>query len=931
MMNNTPRYKANETVSENYSRVDKKIREADRNFRANIAKLEDLGRGLVSWNIIGYLRTFVELLMIKVTADSKDPDPDDQTVNKEARNKCQKDARLRLFYEFHALLQKSVSHYIHSQEEAERLMLKYYSNLVEIRQWMKEKYSFAILDYLDEYPLNLDKEQQEFQKAVAQLIETFEGHYFEASDSEVCYIKQVKPFVVNGKIYYELTYFKARDKVSKFDHEIAFTKCKIFDNYATRLFYTERYMDFHGNTTRLRIVGNYTVEIRPCEINNFAQVFNLATDVQKNNPEYKRLMEVIKNNRLSLTELVSSDGAFYENIRAMVTDGVSQPVIFGILDRSRNFIIKRLPGYKVLAYLLYRLNNVTIKRQIFKSGTCDLLTGLKLQYGCKPFDEMPFCTSLIKHNPAFIDLINALETDNREHELFARYLKDRIENTGEIFIPEKEILNNTQFTDIRLLMQRYNEKLYYQHENRKIDIFKDKYYYIKEYVDHCSYILSRLQALSATGIELFRQEADQWLAQNQDIIDDPKKKIIIGKMFDGSQVLLICGAAGTGKTTLLKYIADIYKTQQIVFLANTHAAVNNLSQKIKTENKETENYDFITISKFNNSYAQTEADLLIIDECSTISNRDMYDLLNKHKFRGLILVGDVCQIEAINFGNWFSFAKKALSTNSVFELESPYRTSKDILVKVWNEVRTNERATLEIMLKGNILESLSSNIFNREGNDEIVLCHNYDGFYGINNFNKIMQDRNHSRSVVWDKKIFKINDPILFNECMRFNPIIHNNVKGRIADFEVNGDTITFIIEVYDNIADNDSRIKNFRIIDHAAQNSTLIAFDVNRLDSYDQDDEDESSIVPFQVAYAVSIHKAQGLEYESVKLVISDESLKYITHDIFYTAITRSKNRLKIYCSPELGTRVLKGLKPKDINKDFYLLQDFMHPKRGG
>ena len=63
-----------------------------------------------------------------------------------------------------------------------------------------------------------------------------------------------------------------------------------------------------------------------------------------------------------------------------------------------------------------------------------------------------------------------------------------------------------------------------------------------------------------------------------------------------------------------------------------------------------------------------------------------------------------------------------------------------------------------------------------------------------------------------------------------------------------------------------------------------------------DEDDDSSDAVVPFQVAYAVSIHKAQGLEYDSVKIVISNEVEEMISHNIFYTAITRAKEKLKIY-----------------------------------
>lgn len=67
-------------------------------------------------------------------------------------------------------------------------------------------------------------------------------------------------------------------------------------------------------------------------------------------------------------------------------------------------------------------------------------------------------------------------------------------------------------------------------------------------------------------------------------------------------------------------------------------------------------------------------------------------------------------------------------------------------------------------------------------------------------------------------------------------------------------------------------------------------------------------TVVPFQVAYAVSIHKAQGLEYRSVKIVITNETEERITHNIFYTAITRAKENLKIYWSPETEKKVYWG-----------------------
>ena len=79
------------------------------------------------------------------------------------------------------------------------------------------------------------------------------------------------------------------------------------------------------------------------------------------------------------------------------------------------------------------------------------------------------------------------------------------------------------------------------------------------------------------------------------------------------------------------------------------------------------------------------------------------------------------------------------------------------------------------------------------------------------------------------------------------------------------------------------------------------------------RDNDSSNTIVPFQVAYAVSIHKAQGLEYNSVKIIITNEIEELITHNIFYTAITRAKEKLKIYWTPESEQHVLESLEKRN------------------
>jgi exodeoxyribonuclease V alpha subunit len=60
-------------------------------------------------------------------------------------------------------------------------------------------------------------------------------------------------------------------------------------------------------------------------------------------------------------------------------------------------------------------------------------------------------------------------------------------------------------------------------------------------------------------------------------------------------------------------------------------------------------------------------------------------------------------------------------------------------------------------------------------------------------------------------------------------------------------------------------------------------------------------SIAGLEPAYAVTVHKGQGSEYESVLLILpSDAEHRLLTRQIVYTAITRAKRRVIIYGSAE-------------------------------
>lgn len=762
--------------------------------------------------------------------------------------------------------------------------------------------------------MNTDTELSDYYEKIAERIEYPSPYKYPVRYNDRYYVQKVKPFFVNQRIYYEVTFTAANANISKFDRVIAFTQYEITDNYAVKF-------SIHNDTIRILdkdmsilVIDGYEESIRPCEWENLSEIFGPRVKYSASSNEYKDLMYFLSTVKMSLTELVSSEQEYYDYVKLQITVRAQSTKICELLDKCRDIIISGKPGTNILRYLLHKMNNRVIKWQIWNEQ-CGGLSNLYLSYGCIPFNQMPYCTSLRQHNPRIYDLFESIPIGGHEHELFARYIKNNTEIEGQLFTSKTDIEG---FDNINVLIKKYNDALYYKHTNRRLEEFNN-YIYIKGYAEDSTKIIKKLQELASSGVPQYTASVNSWILRESYNIDDDSKKEAIRQMFTNSHVALIYGSAGTGKSTLIKHISNFWADKDKIYLANTHPAVDNMRRKVTASKSE-----YSTIAKFlSKKNYKTDCDILFIDECSTVSNDDMRCVLEKAKFKLLVLVGDIYQIESIYFGNWFSITQKFVPKTSIYELTHPYRTTNNDLLTVWDRVRKLDDAILEPLVKNGHVARLDESIFENSEDDEIILCLNYDGLYGINNINRFLQNSNPNESVVWGINTYKVGDPILFNESNIFSPLIHNNSKGKIVGIRPGEQQIWFAIELDESINGIDAWGYNFELNGESDTGNSIITFSVNKYRSTDEDDDvNDSTIVPFQVAYAVSIHKAQGLEYDSVKIVITNETEERITHSIFYTAITRAKNKLKIYWSPETEQSVLSRLEIKNLNRDAYLLE---------
>ena len=450
--------------------IDKAIFDTDKAICKNIAAIDTLDRGFWSQNILSQLRNFVEYIAQKVYSNKSDIDPNNYAIKNNALDYIKTQGRFRFISKFHSLLQKSVSHYTFDEGGSERLMLKYYEYLVRIKIFLKTDYNIDVLSNLESFPLNLDSNLSEYYEKIGDRIAFPSSNASRDSYNDRAYIEKIKPFFVGHKIFYEVTFTIANDHVSKFDRIIAFTKFDISDNYAVKLSLHNDVINIVGKMMPIKIIDSWEVSIRPCELYNFAKILGREdNEIRSSQIEYRELMSFLTSSNMNLIEIVTSPDAYYSFIKQRCTNKSKTTPIFNCLDLVRELVKVSAPGANVIRYLLYKMNNTIIKKQN-NFDKCPFLSNLKLLWGCAPFDNMPFATSLVEHNPRLYDLIECIDYREREHEFLARKVHTNAEQNGVLFTPIKDL---SCFDNIQILIEKYNKNLYYKHTNRILKIYKN--------------------------------------------------------------------------------------------------------------------------------------------------------------------------------------------------------------------------------------------------------------------------------------------------------------------------------------------------------------------------------------------------------------------------------------------------------------------------
>ena len=699
---------------------------------------------------------------------------------------------------------------------------------------------------------------------------------------------------------------------TKYNRVTVYSKQNILTRYSIQIAYTESALEIWGIDSKIKILNNWKVSIDPRCMNKLAKMLMYNIKINRNYGEYTSLMKFLTNTEMDLLQIVNLSNEGFQHVYDRIYGSTKTKRFWEVLLDIRDNYSKDSDklGRYTIRYALLNLREEKLEELLPYNNNSKTLDGLNITSRCYPFEKKPFISNIAGSNSSKSSMDDIIEVvdDRQKYERVLPYLKIErlIGETGELYFDKNLIANDEQIAAYNAGLDNWERRNGFKinEENGVVSI--------DSYESTTIYILQRLLKLSHGYNSETEKNNEKYIRNCGREFKDKMKRAAIKNLFVYSQLMLIYGAAGTGKTTLISYISEMLNNSKKLYLTKTHTALDNLQNRIDDT---IENVQFASIDSIVKSNEAIDYDVIFIDECSTIDNRTMKKFLEKVSDETkLVFSGDIYQIESIEFGNWFYYAKDIIVTKGAnVELLHNWRTKKGELSSLWDEVREKKPIIIErLSIDGPFSKDLGKEIFELS-DDEVVLCLNYDGKFGLNNVNQYFQNANKkSKEFTWAEWIFKVGDRIIFLDTRR-SALLYNNLKGTIVDIKKTYSSIIFTIDIKTYLTGEQCKYESFEYVENI-NGDTRIKIEVIKWNDELTDEERIRTVIPFQIAYAISIHKAQGLEYKSVKVVIPSSNAERITHSIFYTAITRAKENLKIYWSAETMNKIVKSFTDQNI-----------------
>jgi len=423
--------------------------------------------------------------------------------------------------------------------------------------------------------------------------------------------------------------------------------------------------------------------------------------------------------------------------------------------------------------------------------------------------------------------------------------------------------------------------------------------YLKLFYDAEKGVAQRLRLMSGTVFPVDKEHADAQImsaeAETGIVLADAQKDAIFS-VFENS-VMVITGGPGTGKTTIINAIISIMEAQgkTVALAAPTGRAAKRMTEvtgvEAKTihrllENVPSEGAGTVCFAKNENN--KLDCDVLIVDEMSMVDILLMNSLLLALPTKAkLIMVGDCDQLPAVGAGN---VLRDIIDSDSVecIKLTEIFRQAKESMIVV-NAHRINKGQMPYLNDPDNdffmlncsdpdyLCETIADLCENRipktygfDSTTQIqVLTPTRKTQIGVQSLNEVLQKRLNpelprSAKAVSGGYVFRVGDKVMQNKN-NYTLEWTRNGGAEKGTGVFNGD-VGFVTD-----------------INYPAKHLTVTYDD--KVVRYEF-----AMLEEIELAYAVTVHKSQGSEFDVVIMPMFDTHRLLMTRNLLYTAITRAK-----------------------------------------
>ncbi len=415
---------------------------------------------------------------------------------------------------------------------------------------------------------------------------------------------------------------------------------------------------------------------------------------------------------------------------------------------------------------------------------------------------------------------------------------------------------------------------------------RDNRWYLKEYYDAEIFIARRLRMM-AHSEKLKEKKIDTYLEEiekkNNITYNEEQKKAMKEAILQ--QVVVITGGPGTGKTTIIRGIIDLYQLffpeqkekirENLVLLAPTGRASKRMNET--THFPASTIHRFLKWNKENNrfqvnEYHRSNAKFVIVDESSMIDTLLLCNLLKGLSSNcKIVFVGDADQLPSVGPGE---VLKDMIQSEEleVIALKNLYRQGKDShIITLAHDIKEgiidkdifDQGEDLQFIpcADAEVLTKMEEICKGYESHELQILAPMYKTQNGIDNINKHLQNlfnpkKGIKKEISSGEVVFREEDKVI-------------QLSNMPDDFVFNGD-IGYI-----------QNIKTF------GKKEMYVDFDSN-LVKYTP-----AMFSSLSHAYAISIHKSQGSEFDVVIIPLVMAFRKMLYRKLIYTGITRSKKKL--------------------------------------